>query len=96
MQLSPMTLKLLGASLIIHAVYILETNNILSRQQAGFRKNYSSQTSLLNITNKWLVNMNKGYLNGVVFLDLKKADLTAWIIKYWLKNYYFMDVLTVH
>ena len=51
----------------------LETNNILSQQQAGFRKNYSTQTSLLNITNKWLISMDKGYLNGVVFLDLKKA-----------------------
>ncbi len=24
-------------------------------------------------TNEWYLNMNKGYLNGVVFLDLKKA-----------------------
>ena len=29
----------------------LETNHILVEQQAGFRKNYSTQTSLLNITN---------------------------------------------
>ena len=51
----------------------LETQSILSQQQAGFRKNYSTQTSLLETTNKWLINMDKGYLNGVVFLDLKKA-----------------------
>ena len=51
----------------------LETNGILTQQQAGFRKNDSTETSLLNNTNKWLINVDKGYLNGVIFLDLKKA-----------------------
>ena len=51
----------------------LESNGILTEQQAGFRKNHSTQTSLLNITNQWLMNMDKGCLNGVIFLDLKKA-----------------------
>jgi hypothetical protein len=51
----------------------LETNHILVDQQAGFRKKHSTQTSLLNITNQWLMNMDKGLLNGVIFLDLKKA-----------------------
>ena len=51
----------------------LESNSILVEQQAGFRKKHSTQTSLLNITNQWLMNMDKGCLNGVIFLDLKKA-----------------------
>ena len=51
----------------------LETNHILVEQQAGFRKNHSTQTSLLNITNQWLMDMDNGLLNGVIFLDLKKA-----------------------
>ena len=51
----------------------LESNSILAEQQAGFRKMHSTQTSLLNITNQWLMNMDKGCLNGVIFLDLKKA-----------------------
>jgi hypothetical protein len=38
----------------------LETNHILAEQQAGFRKNHSTQTSLLNITNQWLMNTDKG------------------------------------
>ena len=50
----------------------LESNHILA-EQAGFRKNHSTQTSLLNITNQYLMNMDKGLLNGVIFLDLKKA-----------------------
>ena len=51
----------------------LEKNEILVQQQAGFRKKHCTQTSLLNITNQWFINMDKGSLNGVIFLDLKKA-----------------------
>jgi hypothetical protein len=51
----------------------LESNIILVNQQSGFRKKHSTVTSLLSVTNEWYLNMNKGYPNGVVFLDLKKA-----------------------
>ena len=51
----------------------METNGILIQQQAGFRKNQSTETSLFNIMNKWLNNIDKGHLNGVIFLDLKNA-----------------------
>ena len=30
-------------------------------------------TSLLESTNSWCVNIDKGLLNGVIFIDLKKA-----------------------
>ena len=51
----------------------LENNAILSSQQFGFRKKFSTETAMLDVTNKWLINMDRGYSNGVVFLDLKKA-----------------------
>ena len=51
----------------------LETNNLIVKQQAGFREKHSTQTSLLNVTNQWYMNMDKGCLNGIIFLDLKKA-----------------------
>ena len=51
----------------------LITNQILTPNQSGFRKGYSTCSSLLRTTNEWLVNMDKGLINGVVFLDLKKA-----------------------
>ena len=51
----------------------LETNEILVQQQVGFRKKQCTQTSLLSITNQWFINMDRGSLNGVIFLDLKKA-----------------------
>ena len=51
----------------------LDSNNILAKEQAGFRKRHSTQTSLLSSTNQWFVNMDRGCLSGIVFLDLKKA-----------------------
>ena len=51
----------------------LTTNKILTDYQSGFRKGFSACFSLLRTTNEWLVNMDKGLINGVVFLDLKKA-----------------------
>jgi hypothetical protein len=52
--------------------YINE-NNILSGNQFGFRKSHSTVTSLLNATSNWLLNIDKGLINGVLFLDLRKA-----------------------
>ena len=51
----------------------LETNQLLSDSQAGFRKRRLTVTSLLTNTKQWYINMDKGLLNGVIFLDLKKA-----------------------
>ena len=44
----------------------LEENGVITEHQAGFRKQHSTQTSLLNITNEWYINMDKGCLNGVL------------------------------
>ena len=52
----------------------LETYQLLSECQAGFRKRSSTVTSLLTNTNQWYINMDKGLLNGIIFLDLKKAS----------------------
>ena len=52
--------------------YLIE-NNIISVHQSGFRKGQSTATSLLSTTNSWLINMDSGLINGVVFLDLCKA-----------------------
>ena len=47
----------------------LIASNLLTNSQHGFRPCHSTTTALLDITNRWYV----GQLNGVVFLDLKKA-----------------------
>ena len=51
----------------------LEHHQIISKFQSGFRANHSTETSLLHVTNSWLANMDAGLINGVLFLDLKKA-----------------------
>ena len=47
-------------------------NGVLSRYQSEFCKGYSTITSLLKTTDSWLVNIDRGLINGVIFLDLKK------------------------
>ena len=41
--------------------------------QSGFRPGYSTETSLLNITDDWFDAIDKGSVIGLVMLDLKKA-----------------------
>ena len=53
--------------------FFLEYNEIISINQSGFRSHHSTETALLHLTNQCLVNMDKGHINGVLFLDLKKA-----------------------
>ena len=54
------------------SLYINE-NNIICEQQSGLRPNHSTETALLNCTNQWLLNMDQGLINGLHFLDFKKA-----------------------
>lgn len=65
--------KLLERRVCNQLTSYLNDNEILTKHQSGFRKSYSTLTSLLNTTNNWLVHIDKDYLNGVVFLDLRKA-----------------------
>ena len=51
----------------------LHSYNLLANCQHGFRPLHSTLTVLLDITNEWYINIDVGKLNGIVFLDLKKA-----------------------
>ena len=51
----------------------LSENNILSQYQSGFRSFHSTMTALLEATDDWAFNIDRGYVNAVVFLDLKKS-----------------------
>ena len=53
--------------------HYLTSNELLTNCQSGFRAKHSTVTSLLETTNKWSINIDNGLLNGVVFIDLKKA-----------------------
>jgi hypothetical protein len=47
--------------------------NLLSRHQFGFRQFHSTASVLLDSTNEWFINMDRGMFNIAVFLDLQKA-----------------------
>ena len=47
--------------------------NLLNASQSGFRSLHSTLTALLEATNSWSVNIDNGLVNGVVFIDSKKA-----------------------
>ena len=51
----------------------LNENGWLTSGQSGFRLLHSTITSLLETNDNWCVNIDKGLLNGVIFIDLKKA-----------------------
>ena len=51
----------------------LNENGLLNSGQSGFRSLHSTFTALLETNDSWCVNINRGLLNGVIFIDLKKA-----------------------
>ena len=51
----------------------LNDNDLLVSCQSGFRSLHSTLTSLLEASNSWSVNIDNGPINGVIFIDLKKA-----------------------
>ena len=56
-----------------HLQDYLEDNCLLHRFQSGFRPHHSCKTAVTHITNKWLLEINKSNMTGVIFMDLKKA-----------------------
>ena len=51
----------------------LSNKDIISTHQSGFRSLHSTVTALLEATDDWAFNIDRGNVNAVVFLDLKKA-----------------------
>ena len=65
--------KIFGKLVHDQVYHYLMSNDLLSKYQSGFRPNHSTLTALVETTNSWMVNIDKGLLNGVVFIDLKKG-----------------------
>ena len=51
----------------------LSSQNLLHSEQSGFRRFHSCETALLKLVDTWTKAMDEGELNGVLFLDLRKA-----------------------
>ena len=56
--------------------YLMQ-HNLLTDTQSGFRPLHSTLTALLGATNDLYLNMDNSLVNGVLFLDLKKAFNTV-------------------
>ena len=65
----PVVSKLMERILHDQMFDYLMNENILSEHQYGFRSSHSTTTTLLDCTNEWYVNMDRGLYNLVVFLD---------------------------
>ena len=55
----------------------LEEYKIICKYQSGFRAIHSTVTALLEATDTWAYNIDRGKINALVFLDLKKAFNTV-------------------
>ncbi len=51
----------------------LEEFKLLTVAQSGFRQLHSTLTALLQVIDRWLENIDKGLVTGVVFIDLCKT-----------------------
>ena len=69
----PVVSKVLEKLVYDQLYHYLNDNKLLSSCQSGFRSLHSTITALLVATNSWSVNIDNGFLDGVVFIDLKKA-----------------------
>ena len=74
----PVSILNVVSKLLERAVYTqlekyLKDNNILFNHQSGFRKAYSTETCLINLTDTIRKELSKGNYVGMVMLDLQKA-----------------------
>ena len=51
----------------------LEEHSIICKYQSGFCSTHTTVTALLEATDTWAYNIDRGKINAVVFLELKKA-----------------------
>ena len=61
-------------TIIYDQLYNFLTNeDIISNHYSGFRSLHSTVTALLEATDDWAFNIDRGNFTAVAFLDLKKA-----------------------
>ena len=69
----PTVSKVIEKAAHIQLYAFLESHHLLVTNQFGFRRGRSTPLALTQFTDEMLTNMDNGLLNGVIFLDLKKA-----------------------
>ena len=69
----PVVTKVFERIIYDQVYHYLIKNSLLTRHQSGFRSLHSMVTALLEAADSWAMNIDRGLINAVVFLDLKKA-----------------------
>ena len=72
-SLLPVIGKIIERVIQNQLVEYLKSNNLMSNEQHGFRKNHSTVTCLLEMTEDIRDNFDKGKISGIVAIDLSKA-----------------------
>ena len=72
----------------------LTEHNIVCKHESGFRTLHSTVTALLEAADTWAYNIDKGKINAVVFLDLKKTfdTVNRDVLLSKLNNYGIKDI----
>ena len=65
--------KILERAVHNHLYSYVSQNSVLNVHQSGFRPGHSTETSLVDMVDDWLDNINSGKMTGVAFIDLRKA-----------------------
>ena len=69
----PILLKILEKMVYEQLIYYLESNNLLSDYQSGFRSNRSTELAVTYFTDLIRKEADCGKVTGAVFIDLSKA-----------------------
>ena len=69
----PVVAKVFERIIYDQLYHYLNENDLLTRHQSGFCSLHSTVTALIEVTDNWSLNINRGVINAVEFLDLKKA-----------------------
>ena len=73
----PVVAKVFERIIYDQLYHYLTKNNFLSYHQSGFRSLHSTLTALIETTDNWAMDIDRGLVNAVIFLDLKKASETV-------------------
>ena len=69
----PTLSKIIEKWIVTHFMSYLNKYQLLHKNQSGFRKNHSTESALILMTDTWLKAVNEGKLVGYAMIDFRKA-----------------------
>ena len=69
----PVLSKIMERAVQIQLVDFLNENSVLSQFQSGFRKKHSMETAIVYLSDRIIEHMDRQFLCGAAFIDLKKV-----------------------